>query len=399
MPILSVIKNTGPEDAICFKVPEEDFNTNSKLIVSEYEDALFVQNGAVELVTGPTRNTLSTKNYPFLTKLGAHFISGGVSAYNCKIYYVNRSHHLELKWGTSSPVRLIDPVWQIEVHVQARGSYSVVIEDSKQFFLKLVGPHNLLEVEELVENFRSAFVQDITDAMAEYLISAEKEVLVVCNQKKDLARNLKEPLGIVLKEYGMRLLNFYIETMEIPDGDSSMQRIREIRIRRQEKEFEREQSIADTRVEYGLRRESAQTERYESGQRAQADYERIKIRDQDGDNGWARQETSEILHEAAANEGVGGILTNMGVSAGLGAAIGNMAANMADLKIDEKAAQNRRQKQICPVCNAVMSADMKFCGQCGTPLKIDKKFCRKCGEEIPVGMKFCGQCGTKVEEV
>ena len=37
------------------------------------------------------------------------------------------------------PIRCIDPVWGIEVHVQGRGAYSVVVKDSKKFFLKMVG--------------------------------------------------------------------------------------------------------------------------------------------------------------------------------------------------------------------------------------------------------------------
>ena len=198
----------------------------------------------------------------------------------------------------------------------------------------------------------------------------------------------------ILGEYGMELVNFYIETVEIPENDACMQRIRELRIQRQEKMFEREQAAADERLHFGLRQESAEADRYVSGQHAQADYERMKIRDQDGNNGWARQETAEILHAAARNEGAGSTFMNMGVGLGLGAAVGNMAQNMAGMNFEGQNPPNDSHKQICPKCNAVIPEGMKFCGTCGAPLEKQKRVCENCGAEIPEGMKFCGQCGT-----
>ena len=409
MPIMSVIKNTAGGDILCYKFPHEDFNVGSQLIVAEYEEALFVQDGVVEQVFGPGRYTLDTSNYPFITKLRALVLTGGVNAFNCKVYYINHAHHLELKWGTGTPVRLIDPVWGIEVHVQARGSYSVVVKESKKFFIKLVGAHANAVEQDIVKNFRTAFIQNITDEMAEYLASGTEEVLVVCNRKKKLTEELKGTLNNVLDEYGMELVNFYIETVEIPENDSCMQRIRELRIQRQEKMFEREQAAADERLRFGLSRESAEAERYVSGQQAQADYERMKIRDQDGNNGWARQETAEILHEAVQNEGMGSTFMNMGVGLGVGAAVGGMVKGMTNNMaydspnnaggLNNPGGPNNaggQLTQICPKCNAVLPAGLKFCGSCGSPMEAPKRICANCGAEVPENMKFCGQCGTPV---
>ena len=44
---LSVIKSEGSPESLIWKVPYEDFNVNSRLIVSENEDALFWKNGVV----------------------------------------------------------------------------------------------------------------------------------------------------------------------------------------------------------------------------------------------------------------------------------------------------------------------------------------------------------------
>lgn len=402
MPIMNVIKNDAYGNMLCSKIPCEDFNIGSQLIVAEYEEALFMKDGIIEECFGPGKYTLTTENYPFLTKFMSRILTGGVSAYHCKVYYINKSHHLDLKWGTSKPIRLIDPVWGIEVHVQARGSYSAVVKNGKKFFLKMVGANIAAAEEDLIKNFRTAFIQYITDALAEYLMEGKDEVLVACTKKKSLADNLCTPLNQVLDEYGMELVNFYIESIEIPENDACMQRIREMRIQRQEKIFVREQTIADERMRFGLRQESSETDRYVSGQHAQADYERMKIRDQDGNNGWARQEKADILKMTANNQGMSGSMMGVGMGIGMASAVGKMTRNMME-DLDQHrntsgmgSQQNGgdSEKVICPNCNAVMRAGVKFCSSCGTSLKPEKKVCPNCGAEITLDMKFCSECGT-----
>ncbi|MDE6663732.1 MAG: SPFH domain-containing protein [Lachnospiraceae bacterium] len=392
MPILSIIKNNTMGNMLCSKVPAEDFNIGSQLIVAEYEEALFMKDGIIEEVFQPGKYTLTTENYPFLTKLTSRLLTGGVSAYNCKVYYINKSHHLELKWGTGTPVRVIDPTWGIEVHVKARGAYTAAVKDGKKFFLKMVGANVAANENDIVKNFRTAFIQHITDSLAEYLTSQEQEVLVVCNRKKALADDMLVTLNSILDEYGMELINFYIESIEIPEDDECMQRIRELRILRQEKIFDREQTMADERVKFNIRRESAQTDRYESGQWASADYERMAIRDQDGNNGWARQEAAEIMKTTAGNEGMGGAFASAAMGIGVGAHMGGMMNQM----YDQQAGGSAAPKTICPKCNAVVAPGMKFCGSCGSPIEVAKPKCPECGAELMPGMKFCGNCGKPI---
>lgn len=428
MPVMNVIKNDAYGNMLCAKIPCEDFNIGSQLIVAEYEEALFVKDGIVEEVFKGGKYTLTTENYPFLTKLMSKLLTGGVSAYSCKVYYINKSHHLELKWGTSMPIRCIDPVWGIEVHVQGRGAYSVVVKDSKKFFLKMVGANAAASEADIVKQFKTAFLQHITDELFEYINSADTEIIVTCNRKNALANTLTPILNGILDQYGLELVNFYIENLEIPENDDSMKRIREMRILRQEKQFEREQSMADQRMEFGMRQESAVADRFVSGQKAQSDYERMKIRDQDGNNGWARQEAAEIMKIMAEKGEDGGgngmnIMAELGMGLGMGRAIGNMAEDMFSNLNDPSNVQGVK-KAICPKCNAVnpegtkfcgkcgeefvkagavcencgaaLIPGMKFCGECGTKVAPQKKFCPNCGNEVAPNMKFCGECGTKV---
>ena len=45
-----VIKNSGSGNLLIWRQPEEDFNTNSKLIVMPGEEAIFIKGGVIESV-------------------------------------------------------------------------------------------------------------------------------------------------------------------------------------------------------------------------------------------------------------------------------------------------------------------------------------------------------------
>lgn len=407
-PIMNVIKNESMGNMLCYKVPCEDFNNGSQLIVAEYEEALFMKDGIIEEVFGGGKYTLTSENFPFLTTLKSTLISGGVSAYNCKVFYISKQHHLELKWGTSEPVNVLDPMWQTYLHVQARGAYTVAVKDAKKFFLKFVGANVAASEQDIIRNFRTAFVQNISDELAAYLTAGSEEIIVVCNKKKALADELIGTLNYVLDEYGMELVNFYIENIGVVD-DENLQSITRMRRERQERMFERQQNIEDERMRYGLSREKAEADRYVSGQAAQADYERMRIRDQDGNNGWARQEEAEILKTMAGHDsGNNNDFAGAGLSIGLGLAAGGMAGGMfnnmyqggqnsgfgSGLYVQNPTAAGN--VKICSKCGAAVPEGMKFCGSCGNPVEMPQAVCANCGAEIPAGMKFCGKCGTPV---
>ena len=331
-PIMNVIKNESMGNMLCYKVPCEDFNNGSQLIVAEYEEALFMKDGIVEETFQGGKYTLTTENFPFLTALKSTLVTGGVSAYNCKIYYISKQDHPEKKWGTSEPINVLDPFWQTYLHVQARGAYTIRIKDGKKFFLKMVGANRSANDDDLVKNFRTAFIQNISDELAAYLTSSTEEIIVVCNRKKQLADVLTNTLQPVLDEYGVELVNFYIENIGVVD-DENLKSITRMRRERQERMFERQQNIEDERMKYGLSREKAEADRYVSGQAAQADYERMKIRDQDGNNGWARQEEAEILKAMANNEGSAGDFAGAGMGIGMGLAMGGISKSPEEMQI------------------------------------------------------------------
>ena len=127
----------------------------------------------------------------------------------------------------------------------------------------------------------------------------------------------------------------------------------------------------------------------------------MKIRYQDGTNGWARQEMSQILQSTAKNTGAGSAFVNAGIGLNVGKAIGGMMTDMTNSNNGISVPQSplpspQGNDIICPNCNTYIPQGMKFCGRCGSPVAKSKVTCSNCGYEIQEGMKFCGECGTPV---
>ena len=64
-----VIKNSGSGDLLIWRQPEEDFNTQSTLIVMPGEEAIFLKGGVIEQTFDNGTYKLSTENYPFISRL------------------------------------------------------------------------------------------------------------------------------------------------------------------------------------------------------------------------------------------------------------------------------------------------------------------------------------------
>lgn len=375
-PIYSVIKNEGPSNLICWKFPGEDFNTNSQLIVSESEEALFYKDGIIEEVFEGGKYALSTNNHLFVSRF-RNILSGGISAFNCKVYYISKAHKLELLWGTDTPIQMRDPVYKIQTSIKARGSYSIQVIDSKKFLVKLLGNNiQVFTKEELTNYFRSSFLQHIKSGIARVITESGQEILGICTQQDIIANGLISILNETLNEYGIRIVDFYISGMDIPENDPSRLEL---------------DKLYTQKAGIGILAED-----------------------------WGKIQAKEILKDLANNPSAGSVAgASMGVGLGMGAGqvIASMAAelfkssspqpyvqtiqsttSMPSSRFVQKPASPNRNTSLCPKCNTNNIPDAKFCNECGHKLVQIKTRCPSCNMEMHESAKFCTDCGTKLTD-
>jgi len=290
-----VIKNSGSSDLLIWRQPEEDFNTNSTLIVMPGEEAIFIKGGVIEQTFDNGTYKLSTENYPFISRLRNAF-TGGISTFNCVVYFVRKTHSMEILWGTTSPIQVRDKLLGIATKLRARGAYKIQVGNPQKFLTKLVGNSiNSIDQQALLdEYFANEFQGKIKASITRALNETQTELLGIEARIEEFAETVEPFLGEVFDDYGLKMIKFSIAALDIDDNE----------LRRRYDEIGMD-AIAKMR-------------------NAQADRGVMDVLGND----WGKQQAANILGTLAANPGSGGI-ASAGAGLGMGVAAGGVFGNMA----------------------------------------------------------------------
>ena len=210
-----VIKNTGDGNLLIWRQPEEDFNTNSTLIVMPGEEAIFIKGGVIQETFKKGTYQLSTQNYPFISRLRNAF-SGGISTFNCVVYFVRKAQSIELKWGTSNPIQVRDRQHDIMTEVRASASYRVQVADPGMYLEKMVGNNVPFHTaEDLDLFFHDEFQGMILSILSNYLNSLESELIGLEAHLFELSNAIQPYINEALSEYGLSCVKFSLAGLNV----------------------------------------------------------------------------------------------------------------------------------------------------------------------------------------
>ena len=290
-----VIKNSDPGDLLIWRQPEEDFNTNSTLVVMPGEEAIFINQGVIEQVFENGTYKLSTNNYPFISRLKNAF-SGGISTFNCVVYFVRKASSVEIKWGTDSPIQVRDKVLGIATKLRARGSYKIQIDNVGKFLETLVGNNIQYQTQEdLNQYFITQFQSKIKSAIAKEMMASEVEVLGIDARLDEFSELIQPKIQEIVELNGLKCIAFSIMAIDIDD----------------------ENGLREKYDQIGM----SQIETLRSAQAQKAALDTLGIN-------WAQQQSADILKTMASNPG--NIAGQVGAGIGMGAATANAFGNMAN---------------------------------------------------------------------
>jgi membrane protease subunit (stomatin/prohibitin family) len=288
-----VIKNSGDGNLLIWRQPEEDFNINSTLIVMPGEDAIFVRGGVIEQTFENGTYKLSTENYPFISRLRNAF-TGGVSTFNCVVYFVRKAHSMEILWGTDSPIQVRDNFLGIATKLKARGAYKIQVANPVIFLEKLIGNNVPYKTQdEITLFFRNEFQSKIKSSIARAANESTKELLGIDARLDEFSDSINPFIEEIFDNYGVKLIKFSVAAVDIED-DELRRRYDEIGI----------EAIEKMRI-------------------AQADKSVIGTLGED----WGRQQAATILKDLANNQSdsVAAAGAGLGMGIGAGSIFGSMA--------------------------------------------------------------------------
>ena len=370
MEIAKVLHYEGESDVLVWKHPEQDFNTATQLIVHESQEAILFRDGQALDLFGPGKYTLETQNIPFLRKL-VNAATDGETPFHCEVYFINKATCMDILWGTASPVPIQDPKYDIILPVRANGQFAVRVEDSRKFLVKIVGTATGADKNKLVNYFRGLLMTRIKDYIATLMIKKKISFLEIHSYLNEISGEIQEQIDRVFGEYGIKIANFFVNSISVPSDDPGFIKIRNALAAAKEREL------------------------LAKGKKAEMDTI--------GYN-YQQERTFDVLNKAAQNEGNAGNIMGLGMGFGMGIPVGGAVGQaMGDaMKAMESPAQPEKQAHVekaafCPECGAVLPSGAKFCMNCGHKLESVLK-CPQCGVEIPAGCKFCPECGTKLKE-
>ena len=345
MALFQVLKFDGPAHVLVWKHPRTEMNTGSQLVVGPSQEAVFVRGGNICDVLGPGTHTLDTSNLPVLSAL-ISLPFGKKSPFTAEVFFVNKLDVLDVKWGTARHIQLRDPVYHVVIPLRAFGQYGIRVEDSARLLRRLVSTARTYTAQDLADYFRGVLGSRIVEELSRYLLEHEICFLEANAHLTEIAAGVSEALEPFFAEYGIALVNFCISSINAPEGDESVRKLREVLNKRHEMDV------------------------------LQFSYQQDR--------------SFNVLEEAAQNMGAGGGAAGLGMGAALGSVFSGMVKDAV-----QPAAGAAGQK-FCSGCGAVMGPDDAFCSKCGKPAG-GGAFCPKCGAPVQSGNRFCGKCGQPLE--
>lgn len=392
MAIIDVIKYEGDNETFVWKHPCEDFNTSTQLIVHESQEAIFFMNGQSLDLFGPGRYTLETQNIPLLNHL-INLPTGGISAFHCEVYFINKTEQMAIKWGTDTRVQYIEPTYQFPISIGANGEMTLGVDNSRKLLINLVGTESYLGREQLTNYFRAFLMTRIKTYIAQEMRLSKINIFEIDERLEDFSSALKERLVNDFLDYGINLKRFFVTTVLRPDGDPQYEKFKELY-------FRQYADIAEAKIHQQVGIIEQETKAKQMVIESQGLAQKRSI------EGYTYQQerSFDVAEGAAKNEGTSGNIAGLGLGLGMMAGLGGAVGGTVNQTVQNAfngmnlEAQDTSNTKFCTQCGAKLSENSKFCEQCGIPV-INKanSICLNCGYEFKQEGKFCPNCGTKRE--
>lgn len=350
MGILQVVKFDGlrSRDWLVYKHPSENLVLGTQLIVNEGQVAIFVKGGQMFDIFESGTHVLSTYNLPLLHNI-VNFVYSGKTPFTAEIYFINLTTKLDLYWGTTDPIQLIDPKYYVKLRIRAFGQLALRLDDFISFFREIIGAMNkddLVSFEKVQDYFRGTLVSYIKTALASKIIREKISALEISPELQSISMDLKEKVAGEFTQYGFSLINFHIQSINFPDED-----------------FEQINKILQDKAKFEIM----------------------------GDNRYVTQRSFDVYESAAANDnGIAGAFVASGI--GLGAGLNLIGSVQQQMQNPTSVATHK----ICPACHGNILATSKFCNLCGESVAEVKVNCPSCKEQNSSDSKFCSSCGTSL---
>ncbi|MDD7528776.1 MAG: SPFH domain-containing protein [Bacteroidales bacterium] len=290
MALIDVISIEANDQELVSKFSSNNLRLGSQLVVHPAQTAFFIHGGTIcdEFTSGTY--TLRNEELPILNKL-VNIPFGSESPFKAEVWFINQLHKLDIKWGTTQPIQLEDPRYNIIVPVRAYGQYGMRISNPRTFLEMLVGNLTSFSTDKIEQYFKGKIVMQLSSFIAQKIANDNVSILDINIQLPDMSFYCQQQLNKSICNYGIELVDFTIMSVNVPEEDPSIQRLKEAK------------DLAA----------------------------RLKVTGRDV---YQMERSFDVLETAAGNTGAGGQMMAMGAGLGAGVGVGTTIGNMAGQMIN-----------------------------------------------------------------
>lgn len=225
MAIIDVVQYGGNESDFVYKFPSDDLRYGTQVVVGIAQMVFFVKGGVICDQMSSGTHTLHSNNIPLLNKL-INLPFGGNSPFKAEVFYINLASKLDLKWGTPVPIQIEDPYYKIIVPIRAFGQYGIQVSNPRLFLESVVGNMGSFNSDQINSYIKGIILSSITSILVTSIRSNQISILEYNAHLSKLSVTIKDQLVLDLQKYGLTLPDFRIISINIPEGDPSLEKLK-----------------------------------------------------------------------------------------------------------------------------------------------------------------------------
>lgn len=186
--------------------------------------------------------SLYTKNYPFIRSL-VGLVTGGISPFQCSVFYVNKVVSMGIDWGTDTPISVIDPIYRVPIDIRSYGDFSLQVENGQKLMEKLVGQTQGFSHEEIQQYFTNMMATHVRGVISGTMLERGLSPIGIDAHLADMSAAAAEKIAPIFEPYGLTVNHFVIAAITAPDLEEIKNKARELQSHRMETDVAAEDTV------------------------------------------------------------------------------------------------------------------------------------------------------------
>jgi len=226
MALIDVVKCEVNDKEFVYKFPSDDLRIGTQLVVYPAQTAFFVKGGKVldEFQSGT--HTLKSENIPFLNKL-INIPFGSETPFRAEVWFISQIAKLDIKWGTTTPIQLEDPRYNVIVPVRAFGQYGIKVNEPRLFLETLIGNMTSFTSEKIEQYFKGKVFAQLHTLVAQKIIQDNVSILDINAHLIDMSEHCNTQLNAIFNKYGIEVVEFSFMSINVPQDDPSIVKLKD----------------------------------------------------------------------------------------------------------------------------------------------------------------------------